>query len=84
MTQVNINNFVTKGSEDHLLFDQEGYEITVKKLDTKNVAKFHCGHNQIMEIINKYGLKPAWTIWVNQFDQDGKVLANKGKYVLVK
>lgn len=79
MTQININNFVAKSSEDFLLVDGEGYEITFKKLADKQVFKVHGGHTQIMEIINKYGLKPIWTMWVN--DEDPK---KRGKYVIVK
>ena len=84
MTQVNVNNFTSRQAEDFLLVDGEGYEVTVKKLENKQVFKVHAGHTQMMEIINKYNLKPKWTSWVNQTDTEGKVIPNKGKYVEVK
>ena len=79
MTQININNFVVKSADDFLLVDGEGYEVTVKKLTDKQVFKVHAGHTQMMEIINKYGLKPKWTTWVNSEDPK-----KRGQYVEVK
>ena len=79
MTSININNFVEKASIDFLLIDGEGYEIRVKKMDSKQVFSVHCGHTQFMEIMTKYNLKPVWTTWVN--DEDPK---KRGKYVPVK
>ena len=84
MTQVNVNNFTSRQAEDFLLVDGEGYEISIKKLDNKNVAKFHCGNTQFMEVVTRYNLKPKWQIWENKLDDDGKVIPNKGKYVEVK
>ena len=80
MTQVNINNFVPRQAEDFLLFDGEGYEVTFKKLDNKQVTKFHAGHNQFMEIVAKYGLKPKWQKWENAPEGSAK----RGQYVEVK
>lgn len=79
MTQVNVNNFTPRTADDFLLVDGEGYEISVKKLENKQVFKVHAGHTQMMEIITKYNLKPKWTMWVN--DEDPK---KRGKYVEVK
>ena len=79
MTQININNFVVKSADDFLLVDGEGYEVTVKKMADKQVFKVHAGHTQMMEIINKYGLKPKWTTWVNDPNPE-----KRGKYVEVK
>ena len=84
MTSVNVNNFTSRTSEDYLLIDGEGYEIKVKQLDNKNVAAFHCGHTQLMEIFTKYGLKPKWQIWEMATDKEGKIIPNKGKYVNIK
>ena len=84
MTSININNFCQKSDADYLLVENEGYEVTVKKLDNKQVFKVHCGHNQMMEIINKYNLKPKWTTWVNVLDDQGKIIQGKGKYQEVK
>ncbi|HEY4681169.1 MAG TPA: hypothetical protein VIH04_07895 [Nitrosarchaeum sp.] len=81
MTSVNVNNFVSRTDPEFLLLDGEGYEVKFKQLDNKNVASFHLGHTQFMEIVTKYGLKPKWQIWENATDKEGNVIPNKGKYV---
>ena len=79
-----VNEFTSRQAEDFLLLDDEGYEIKIKQLQNKNVAAFHCGHTQLMEIFNKYNLKPKWKIWEMATDKEGKVIPNKGKYVNIK
>lgn len=84
MTGVNVNNFVPRSDPEYILAESEGYEITIKKLENKNVAKFHCGHTQFMKIVSDFGLVPKWTRWESRIDpQTGKAIAGQGKYVAI-
>lgn len=71
MTNAKINEAVSKNADDYILTPEESYKINFEKLivfQGKNKyarAGFDIGHKQFLEIIEKYGLKPAkrWQIW---------------------
>ena len=84
MTELRKNDFVSKSAEDFLLTDSDTvYEYKIKNMTDKTVAKFHSGHAQFLELVNKYGLKPRWQRWEVQKDLNGKEIG-RGKYVDAK
>ena len=71
MTNAKINEAVPKNADDYILTPEECYGLNFEKLvvfQGKNKyarARFDIGHKQFMEIIEKYGLKPAkkWQVY---------------------
>ena len=66
-----LNEAVSKSADDFLLAPDEAYGLTFEKRVTFQGrikiarASFDIRHKQFMEIVEKYGLKPApkWQIW---------------------
>lgn len=71
MTNAKLNEAVSSSAADYILAPENSYKLGFEKLvvhEGKNKyarCSFDIGHNQFLEILEKYGLKPAkrWAVW---------------------